>query len=180
MNESQRDQLHALAARLVLGLTRTDVVREFADALLAAGVYDADLVDVVERGDLRVEELAPSFLRFAAAHGFRDASERGAAYTLARFHLRAIVARHVDPKQGLLDLYREVYEGARLHERTSQYVGDSMDLHYLIGARWEYDDIPIYESDVRLAHDERVRELAALWLSSNANDVTSAASENRR
>ena len=127
--------------RYRLSLATCLELRQSADATLNAGIYSPSLVEAALDAEERLDRIGMAFEKALGELGLTlPNSQEECIWALLRHHIRQIADRDVKPVTGLKGIM-EVYWNCQLFEQSKNYVGDSHDVHKLIGAYWEYDEI---------------------------------------
>ncbi len=127
--------------RYRLGLTTCLELRQIADATLNAGIYSPSLVEAALDAEESLDKIGIAFEKALGELGLTlPNSQHECIWALLRHYIRQIADRDVEPITGLKGIM-EVYWSCQLFEQSKDYVGDSHDIHKLIGAYWEYGEI---------------------------------------
>jgi hypothetical protein len=170
--------LTVAAARFVLGILPSEEIPRIADALLVGGSVFPSAVEVSGTRSAAMAEVGPSFVRLLQETGTAVPSRDEALRLLLRYHLTRIALRAVSPQQGLQSVMDEVVNPGELHGQTRQFVGDSHDAAWFVGAYWDYRELSERPDEVSvdglkgeaavLALDEHVVGRAAEWLAAHS------------
>ncbi len=165
-------QLRFQGLRYRLGFAKWSELRQVADAALNADIYTPSLVDAALDAGEWLHEIGPALEKALEALKITlPKSEDDCCWALLQCYISQIAGELTTPRAGL-DGVMEVYDGCNLYDRSIGYVGDSHDIHELIGAYWEYDDLPTHNdlcgADAIAALDQRVVSLCARWLERHA------------
>jgi hypothetical protein len=134
-------QLRFQGLRYRLGLASCLALRQAADAALNAGIYSPSLVDAALDADEHLSEIGSAFEKALDELAIRlPETLEDCCWALLQCHISQIASGETTVKAGLAGIM-EVYYGCNLYEQSNHYVGDSYDIHYLIGDYWGFDEL---------------------------------------
>ncbi|MEM8543927.1 MAG: hypothetical protein AAGF66_08050 [Cyanobacteria bacterium P01_H01_bin.119] len=153
-------RFHGLRHRL--GLATCSELRQIADSALEAGIYSPSLVDAALDAEEELWEIGTAFEKALTELGITlPTSQEECCWEILSHHIEQIANKEVEPLKGLEELMK-VYRGCQIHEQSKDYVGDSHDIHYLVGAYWGYDEL--FERPQEITYKELKAEAAFLEL----------------
>lgn len=157
------EQLRFHGLRYRLGLAICSELRQIANAALNAGIYSLSIVDAALDAEERLGEIGPAFEKALSELAVTlPESREECCWEALRHYIKQIANKEVKPLTGLGGVM-EVYMGClQLFEHSKHYVGDSHDIHELIGAYWGYDDL--FERPQEITYNELAGEEAVLAL----------------
>jgi hypothetical protein len=161
-----------------LGLADWCELRQIADEALNAEIYTPSLVDAALDTDARLDQVGAAFEQALKELTIAlPESKEDCCWELLRYQISQIERGAIEPQTGLRGVM-EVYYGCELYKSSTYYTGDSHDIHYLVGAYWEYDDLPHNLStpidldssgkDAKIELDEYVATECRNWLECHA------------
>jgi hypothetical protein len=164
--------LRIAAARYALGLITSEELHQAADNALDHGLYSYSLGELATISQPMMAEVGPLFEAVLRELSIPLLSKEDATDLLLKRYIRLIVEETTPPHQGLDHIF-DLYDTTIVHEKVSQYVGDSRGIHHLLGAYYAYDDLRERPGEVSYegkfgqdaidALDRRVVELAIEW-----------------
>ena len=60
---------------------------------------------------------------------------------MLRYHMERIASRELLPSEGVRAILEEVYDPGNLQDQTREFVGDSHDIHEMLGNYHAIDDV---------------------------------------
>ena len=168
------NELEIEAARYRLGVaTGQDLVRA-AEAAMLAGIESETLVHLAIETDPIMSDVGPLFERTLLELSIEIPGEGEACWALLRHHMLRIATREVNPRAGAQAILDEVYYPGDLYEQAREYIGDSHDLHHILGNLYGIDDLlerpeevsfdGKYGAEAIAAMEAHLHELAVKWL----------------
>ena len=171
------ENIQVAAAKLVLGIATWEELCQAANRSLDQGQYTLALGNLATLAHPIMAEADPLFRAALRELSVTLPSKDEAIKSLLKYHLTAIANRQVAPREGLQQLMKDVYYGARTFELDSGVVGDSYGLEHLIGYYYGYEDLDERPTEVsfrgkygkpaKKAVDQEVIRLAAEWLAAH-------------
>ena len=162
------------AARHRLGLTSGLDLVKAAEAAMLAGAESEALVLLAGEVDPIMSDAAPLFERVLRDLRIDVPDASTACWILLRHHIERIANNRVKPREGVQAILNEVYFPGGLYEQTAEFIGDSHDIHHMLGYFYGIDDIKERPHDVSCdgkfgaeaiaAVEAHIRELATNWL----------------
>ncbi|MBD2038337.1 hypothetical protein H6F76_25625 [Leptolyngbya sp. FACHB-321] len=129
-------QLRFYGLRYRLGLATSYELRQIADSALNAGLYSPSILDAALDAEERLEEVGTAFEKALNELSVTlPESREECCWEILRHSIKQIASQEVKPFTGLKEII-EVYYGCQDVIHSNYYVGDSYDIHYLIGAYW--------------------------------------------
>lgn len=177
-SRSSSTALRIEAARYRLGVASCVDLVKAAEAALSSGLESQSLVFLAGEANPALQDVAPLFERTLRELGMDVPDEAKACWIVIRHHMERIVEREVEPLDGVRAILNEVFDRAGLDGQSKQFLGDSHDLHRVLGNFYGVDDIrdrPAevsvngkYGEEATAEVEEHLRELASRWLVDNA------------
>ncbi len=133
--------LEIAAAKYKLDLISSDKLKEDADHSLAAGIYSKSLAELATLDNPIMSEAGPLFESTLQELSIKLPSPDEALNIILHYHINNIAQGNITPREGMKLVIDEVYYPGNLHEKTKKYVGDSHDIHELLGNFYSYDDL---------------------------------------
>lgn len=168
------DLLPILLARRVLTAISGGELQKLAIGLIECGYDHPQLHDLAWEPVTTRAEAEGQFDMAATALGLSLPSRSQAVELLVHYHASQIAAGQCEPEEGLVRMMRDAYWPEVSKHASSVYVGDSHDMHDLIGAYWSYDDLyddpdtvgysGLYGNAAIHAFGDEVRRMATDWL----------------
>jgi hypothetical protein len=132
-------QIRFQGLRHRLGFAKWPELRQVADEALNADIYTPSLVDAALDAGEWLHEIGAAFEKALEELEINlPQSEDSCCWALLHHHVSQISTGLITPWAGLEGVM-EVYYGCRI--QCTNYVGDSHDIHELIGAYWQYDEL---------------------------------------
>lgn len=153
-------QLRFHGLRYRLGLASSSELRQIADSALNAGFYSPSLLDAAMDAEERLEEIGTAFEKALNELSVTlPESREECCWEVLRHSIKQIASQEVKPFTGLKEII-EVYYGCDDIIRSKHYVGDSHDIHYLIGAYWRC--VELFERPQEVTYKELAGKEAIL------------------
>ncbi|MEZ6006495.1 MAG: hypothetical protein R3F05_01825 [Planctomycetota bacterium] len=150
-----------VAARYRLGTLISQEVPDFAKRCMGVGPYSSDLDEIAASSYPVMSEVGPALERILSDQGVALPSREAAIRVLLREDVGAIAEGRIAPREGMARVER-LYHQADLGTQTKEYVGDSHDLHRLLGNYYAYDDVSRASDAVVL--DRAIVQEAQAWM----------------
>ena len=145
-------RFHGLRFRL--GLANCSELRQVADAALNAGIYSPSLVDAALDAEEWLWEIGIAFQKALSELSITlSDSKEECCWEVLRYHIGQIASQEVEPFAGLKGIM-QVYYGCQDLIQSDRYIGDSHDIHELIGAYWGYDDLIEGNQEIKTDQDK--------------------------
>lgn len=167
-------ELELVAARYRLGvLSGSDLVLA-AEASLLAGTESESLARLAGETDPIMSDVAPLFERALGELSIELPNKDKACWDLLRHHMGRIANKEQNPRAGVRAILEEVYYPGGLYKQENEYVGDSHDLHRILGYFYGIDDIEArphevscdgkYGAEAIETAEAHIRRLAEEWV----------------
>ena len=173
-DEQILEQLRFHGLRFRLGLANCSELRQVADAALNAGIYSPSLVDAALDAEAWLWEIGIAFQKALSELSITlPDSKEECCWEVLRYHIEQIASQEIEPFTGLQGIM-QVYYGCRDLIQSNHSVGDSHDIHELVGAYWSYDDLIegpqeiLTDEDTCLELDQAVVEICQAWLNKHS------------
>ena len=162
-------QLKFHGLRYRLGLATCSELRQTADAALNAEIYSPSLVDAALDAEECLWEIGAAFEQALDELGLMLSETRHeCCWEVLRYCITQIANQGIEPLTGLNGVM-EVYRGCQLYGQSRHYVGDSHDIHELVGAYWSYGEL--LERPEEITHDGLAGEEAILALNADVIEM---------
>jgi len=169
-------ELHFAAAQLALRIASAADLKAAASSAADAGTVTPNIAALITLGDDTLAEAEPIFRKALEEVGVATPTLDEAVWLLLRKPISAIAEGSRDAEQGLKEIMT-VYSAANLHGRSTQYVGDSHGIQYLVGTYWEIHDVQAHSTEVDFQRRygdalQKLRDVAVeharAWLAAHA------------
>lgn len=158
-------QLRFHGLRYRLGLATSSELRQVANSALNTGIYSHSLADAALDTEERLEEIGAAFEKALVELSITlPESREECCWEVLRYYIKQIASQEINPFAGLRGII-EVYYGLTDVIHSNHYVGDSYDIHYLIGAYWGC--VELFERPQEITYKELEGEKAVLALGVN-------------
>jgi hypothetical protein len=165
-------QLRFYGLRYRLGLATWLELRQVADAALNAEIYSPSLVDAALDAREWLWEIGVAFEKALSELGLTlPSSQEECCWEVFRYCINQIANKETEPLTGLEGVM-EVYRSCQLQKQSKHYAGDSHDIHELVGAYWDYDDL--FERSGEITYKELAGEEAILALDADVIEICKA------
>ncbi|MEM7761124.1 MAG: hypothetical protein AAF298_23795 [Cyanobacteria bacterium P01_A01_bin.40] len=165
-------QLKFHGLRYRLGLATWLELRQVSDAALNAEIYSPSLVDAALDAEENLWEIGLAFEKALSELELTlPESQDDCCWKALEYYINQIANKEVEPLTGLKGIM-EVCWGCQLYEQSKDYVGDSYDIHELIGSYWGYEEL--FERPKEVTYNELAGEAATLALDANVIEMCRA------
>ncbi|OUL57935.1 hypothetical protein [Pseudoalteromonas ulvae] len=135
-----------VARYVTRNLSAIDLVN-FAETKLTSGIYSDRLLEILDAEPKSLAELSVPFEDFILESGGDIPDFERAINELTYYHISRIAAEEVNPIKEF-KLLLELISGYDLHSGITEYVGDNIGIHLLIGLYYSIDDLDVPDSRV--------------------------------